>query len=135
MKSLQPVHQVIDDWLLWATWQSDPANEGKQNDELIGFDEFDWLVRKHPEHAWECILAAVADSRVKPFLGLLAAGPVEDLLGTHGEAFIELVEQEARRNPLFAWTLGGVWQCQMTDEVWGRVQGVWDRRGWDGIPA
>ena len=23
----------------------------------------------------------------------------------------------------------------MTDEVWKRVQGAWDRRGWDGIPV
>lgn len=135
MKELQPVRQVIDDWLLWATWQSDPGNEGKQDDELIGFDELDWLVRKHPDHAWMCILAAVADHRTKPFLGLLAAGPLEDLLGIHGEAFIERIEQEARRDPLFAWTLRGVWQCQMTDAVWSRVQSVWDRRGWDGIPA
>nr|WP_156089043.1 hypothetical protein [Paucibacter sp. KBW04] len=48
--------------------------------------------------------------------------------------FIERVEQLARQDPVFAWTLGVVWQCQMTDEIWARVQQVWDRRGWDGIP-
>ena len=120
--------------LLWATWQGDPKNQEKQNDDLVGFDEFDWFVRKHPEHAWQCILATVADARSEPFLGVLAAGPMEDLLGYQGAAFIDRVEQEAQRNPRFAWMLGGVWQCQITNENWARVQKVWDRRGWDRIP-
>lgn len=135
MQSPLPVHQVVEEWLSWARWQTAPVNEGKVNNELIGFDEFDWIVREHPEHAWQCILATVDDARAKPFLGILAAGPIEDLLGMHGNAFIERVEQEARTNPLFAWTLGGVWQCQMTDEIWARIQQVWNRRGWDGNPA
>lgn len=135
MQSPLPVKRVVDEWLAWAAWQSDPANQGRQNGELIGFDQFDWTVRKHPEHAWQCILATVADPRSEPFLGLLAAGPMEDLLGYHGHAFIERIEREARQSPRFAWTLGGVWQCQMTDEIWQRVQLVWDRRGWDGIPT
>lgn len=135
MQSPLPVDRVVEEWLLWATWQIDPENKGRQNDELIGFDEFDWIVREHPEHAWQCILATVADSRALPFLGILAAGPMEDLLGIHGDAFIERVEHHALQNPTFAWTLGGVWQCQMTDGIWTRVQQVWDRRGWDGMPA
>jgi len=135
MQSPLPVDRVVEEWLLWATWQSDPENKGRQNDELIGFDEFDWIVREHPEHAWQCILATVADPRALPFLGILAAGPIEDLLGIHGDAFIERVEHHALQNPTFAWTLGGVWQCQMTNGIWSRVQQVWDCRGWDGMPA
>ena len=131
----RPVRQVVEAWLLWAAWQSDPANDGQDNHELIGFMELDELVHEHPEHAWPCILATVADARAQPFLGLLAAGPIEDLLSIHGATFIDRVEREARQNPRFAWTLGGVWQLQMTDEIWARVQQVWDRRGWDGIPG
>ena len=120
MQPPQPVCRVVEEWIVWATWQNDSENQGKVNAELIGFDEFDWVVRQHPEHAWECILATVADPRAKPYLGTLAAGPIEDLLGLHGDTFIDRVEQEARRSPLFAWTLGAVWQCQMTDEIWAR---------------
>ncbi|WP_423221938.1 DUF6869 domain-containing protein [Ideonella margarita] len=134
MQAPLPVDRLVEEWLLWATWQRDPQNHGRHNDDLIGFDEFDWVVRKHPEHAWQSIVATVSDPRAEPFLGVLAAGPMEDLLGYHGPSFIERVEVEARRNPQFAWMLGGVWQCQMSDEIWARVQKVWDRRGWDGIP-
>jgi hypothetical protein len=129
-----PVSRLVEDWLLWAAWANDSKKDGTKNPHGVGFDEFDWVVREHPEHAWKTILAVVADSRAKPFLGTLAAGPMEDLLSYHGEAFIDKVEAEARNNPEFAWMLGGTWQFQMSEEIWARVQLVWDRRGWDGIP-
>lgn len=133
MVSPFPILQLVEEWLLWAAWQTDPQNKGKLNEEFVGFDEFEWIVREHPEHAWKGILAALADPRTKPFLGVLAAGPLEDLLSYHGLRFIDRVEHEARINPEFATLLGGVWQFEMTEEIWTRVQAVWDRRGWDGI--
>lgn len=129
-----PIPRLVEEWLLWANWQADHRNDGVQNYDLIGFDEFDWISKEHPEHAWQGILATLADERSKPHLAVLAAGPLEDLLSYHGPAFIERVEQEAAKNPAFASLLGGVWQFEMTDEIWARVQAVWDRRGWDGIP-
>lgn len=59
---------------------------------------------------------------------------MENLLSYHGADFIDRVEAQARSNPQFAYFLGGVWRDEMTDEVWARVQAVWERRGWDGIP-
>jgi hypothetical protein len=64
----------------------------------------------------------------------LSAGEIENLLSSNGTEIISLVEDEARRNPNVAKLLGGVWKNQMNDEVWSRLQAVWDRRGWDGIP-
>jgi hypothetical protein len=61
MQSPLPVHRIDEEWLLWATWQRALENKGKQNDELIGFDELDWVVRKHSEHGWQCALVIVAD--------------------------------------------------------------------------
>jgi len=59
---------------------------------------------------------------------------IEDLLSMHGDKFIDRIEAEARTDPSFAKLLGGVWKSQMSDQLWERVQAVWDRRGWDGIP-
>jgi hypothetical protein len=64
----------------------------------------------------------------------LSAGEIENLLSRNGPEMIQLIEAEARRDPSFAKLLGGVWKNRMTDEVWSRLQAVWDRRGWDGIP-
>ncbi len=66
--------------------------------------------------------------------GVHAAGPIEDLLDKYGEKFIERVEKQAKADPVFARVVGGVWKSGMSLEVWERLQGVWDRRGWDRIP-
>ena len=92
------------------------------------------MILDHPERSWPVILEILARDQGVAIIEVLSAGPLEDLLAKHGPAFIDRVEAEARRNPVFAKLLGGVWKSQMTDEIWARVQAVWDRRGWDGIP-
>ncbi len=129
-----PIPQLLEEWLLNASWTADPKNIGIENPHFLGFDEFLWVVQDFPEHAWQAILAVVADPRAEPFLGNLAAGPMEDLLSYHGDTFIDRVEAEAKKDPKFSYMLGGVWQFQMSEKIWNRVQTVWDRRGWDGIP-
>ncbi len=129
-----PLPQLLDEWHRWAEWISNPNRDQSQSAELIGWNEFDWAVQEYPELAWQAILDALKQPRMEPHLGTLAAGPLEDLLSMHGENFIERVESEARRNPAFAWLLGGVWQHTMSESIWTRVQSVWDRKGWDGVP-
>jgi len=96
--------------------------------------DLDLWAREEPEKAWETILEIQRRPEAEPHLEVLAAGPLEDLLSYNGPAFIDRVEAEAKRSPDFAFLLGGVWQCGMSNEVWARVQAVWDRKGWDGIP-
>ena len=97
---------------------------------LIGLEDDD------PDRAWDCLVLAAEDDRFsKDNLGLLAAGLLEDLLSKRGQDYIGRVEQLALSSPRFAWMLGGVWRAQMSDDVWRRVNLVWDRRGWDGVPA
>jgi hypothetical protein len=55
-------------------------------------------------------------------VGNLAAGPLEELLDRHGSLFIEAIEKEARSDRRMAWTLGGVWQSSMGNDIWARVQ-------------
>ena len=131
MSGILPIPDLLDAWRLWAAAQS----AGEDTDEFTGWMEFNWAVEENPEHAWSAILAALEDPRMEASLGVLAAGPLEDLLSLHGERFISRVEDAARSNPMFAWLLGGVWRHTMTDAVWSRVQAVWDRTGWDGVRA
>lgn len=91
-------------------------------------------VQDDPERPWPLILEILARDRSAPVVELLAAGPLEDLLAIQGSAFIDRIEAEAKHNPAFAKLLGGVWKNTMSDDIWARVQAVWDRRGWDGIP-
>ena len=56
--------------------------------------------------------------------GHIAAGPLEHILGHHGEAYIGVVESEAARDDKFARMLTGAWKYMMSNEVWGRVQAI-----------
>ncbi len=75
-----------------------------------------------PEEAWLIILAIKEQAISEDAIALLAAGPMEDLLAHHGNAFIERVEAEARRNPRFNNLLGGVWRSSISEDVWRRVE-------------
>ncbi|WP_144436651.1 DUF6869 domain-containing protein [Lysobacter antibioticus] len=48
----------------------------------------------------------------------LAAGPVETMLFHGREVALDLIVEEARRNRLFKQMLGGVWQNNLSDELW-----------------
>jgi len=93
-----------------------------------------YLTTYLPHKAWRVILLIWSMDQSTETMQGLSAGEIEDLLSRNGTEMIPLVEAEARRDPSFAKLLGGVWKNRMTDEVWSRLQAVWDRRGWDGIP-
>jgi hypothetical protein len=79
---------------------------------------FDWLynsrafwawerlykfVSEDPHRAWRMVQVMIAYAPDKDILGVVAAGPVEDLMG--GE-FLPLMRQEAEANPRFRIALG-----------------------------
>lgn len=127
----EPVDFLMDCWL---ASQSDDPVEKEENS--WAFMEPADEARSNPEKAWQYILFAAVDPRCLPkHLGAMAAGALEDLLSYHGDAFIDRVEEREKSDPRFAFMLGGVWRFEMTEDIWARVQAVWDQRGWDGIPA
>jgi hypothetical protein len=86
------------------------------------------------EELWQLIVKIHERDQSIAIQQVLSAGPIENLLSKFGDLYIDRVEEKARKDPSFAKLLGGVWQHTMTDEIWLRLQAVWDRRGWDGIP-
>jgi hypothetical protein len=117
----------------WIAFMKAPENSEEYKALFWVLDrEYD-LMNEEPNEIWRLILKVLSLNNSNKILETLSAGLLEDLLAKHGAAMIDRVEKEAKSNPLFAKLLGGVWQNSMTDEVWARVQVVWDRRGWDGI--
>jgi hypothetical protein len=117
----------------WITHWFAPAGSPEYNASAWATDTYDFL-NEDPETLWLLILAVHRKDQSPRTQALLSAGMVEDLLSMHGDKFIDRIEAEARTDPSFAKLLGGVWKSQMSDQLWERVQAVWDRRGWDGIP-
>jgi len=118
----------------WIAFGQAERHSPAYNALFWAFDRMYDLVEDLPNKAWQVILLIWSMDQSIKTVQSLSAGPIEDLLSKHGDEMIALVEAEAKRDPSFAKLLGGVWKNRMTDEVWDRVQKVWDRCGWDGIP-
>lgn len=105
---------------LASRWLSDIRSEAEESD--AGMSVVSMNFAAPPEVQWRFIVIAVSLFESDDELSYIAAGPIEHLLGWHGESFIEIVENEAASNPKFARALKGVLQYMMSDEVWSRVQ-------------
>lgn len=80
-----------------------------------------------PKILWKLILAIHSRDQSEEVQTILSAGPLEELLGSHGPAFIEVVEQQAKDDPAFARLLSGLYRFTMSDDVWGRVTAISNR--------
>ena len=132
------VETVASDWVAYARLGPDKAPEQVFADGWVLVD----LVWDDPVSAWEAIKAVVrryelneyhspSQTEAQTVVGLLAAGPLEDLLSENGSSFISAIEAEAKNDARFAWALGGVWQSTTPDEIWARVERVADYSYWE----
>ena len=82
------------------------------------------FARNQPELCFGLILEIFSliphDIQNETFLSL-SAGPLEEVLGLHGEQFIERVEDRAFKDPAFKLLLQNVWRHGMTETVWKRL--------------
>jgi hypothetical protein len=117
----------------WISYRHAPDGSADREKYSWATDLYE-LEYPEPETLWLLILEIHRRDKSVAVQEVLSAGPIENLLAIHGEGFIERVEAAARKDPAFAKVLGGVWKNSMSDAIWDRLQAVWDRRGWDGIP-
>lgn len=79
------------------------------------------------EFQWKFILKAFELAYDARHLEVMAAGPVEHLLGHHGEKWISKIESESSANENFVWMMTSVWQHKMSEDVWSRVQKIQEK--------
>lgn len=109
----------------WIAFQEAWSKDSDETDARFwAVEAFNELADSDPEHCWTLILTVLDKKPSDKVIGMLAAGPLEDLLGAHGPRLIERVEEHAQKDPAFRHLLGGVWQGGMSDEIWARVQAV-----------
>lgn len=73
---------------------------------------------------WAFILEAIALARTEDQLGAIAAGPMEHLLGHHGDDYIPLFEKHAAEDAKFAAAVRDMWQYKISDENWRRIEAI-----------
>jgi len=97
---------------------------------------FEWVMHvcgNEPDGGWSIVQALVAAAKDDEDLALVAAGPLEELLRTHGSSVVERVEQLAQHDRRFRRALSGVWRSTIDQAIWSRVlNAVGDEPGLDG---
>jgi hypothetical protein len=69
-----------------------------------------------------CAIAQVTDE--PEILARLAAGPLEDFLGAHGNSYFDTIRDLAHTYPRFHHVLSGVWQGSMPKVLWQKIRAV-----------
>lgn len=87
-----------------------------------GFKELNRMCREEPFAALLVIDRILAKDSSDPIMEILAAGPLESLLVTHGSIVVEDVTQLAASNPAFKELLGGVWKAGIDSKVWEQLE-------------
>jgi uncharacterized protein DUF6869 len=87
----------------FSEWRPDPPIYGRASQLLVR------RLEKNPDRAWRLILALIEHASDEDDLSTIGAGPLEDLLGTHGAAFIGFAEDRAKEDPRFLTALQNVW--------------------------
>jgi hypothetical protein len=113
-------HQALAE--AWLRGNAGPPNE--KNPEFWACDRMMDLVLSDPETAWQVIDLIWRLDQSDKTLAYLAAGPVEDLLASHGEAFIDRITLLARREPTFRKLLGAVWRSGIHEPVWQKLKSI-----------
>jgi hypothetical protein len=86
-----------------------------------GFWELNKLCNEDPPRALHIVDLIATKDGSDSVLGVLAAGPLENLLVRHGPLLIDQIEEIAKGSPVFRTLLGGVWQRETEKDVWERV--------------
>jgi hypothetical protein len=107
----------------WIRYRHAPIDSEEQSETFWAIEEeHDLFFDDKSEELWRLILKIHERDHSMAIQQVLSAGPVENLLSKFGDRYIERVEDKARRDPAFARLLGGVWQSNMSDEIWVRYK-------------
>jgi len=121
----EELEEIVNAWIA-AQEAHEAEKDGPEyeKNEWAVHEVIDWSLAEcgNPELLWRFILKTYKHDFSEYIAGMLAAGPVEDLLSNYGPDYIARVEELAQKDGRFKWLLGGVWRLGMTDEVWQRLR-------------
>ncbi len=104
-------------------WLADHHEDDGDPDDMAWSDLCVFELDAHPELLWSFVLRALRKAETVWQAGLVAAGPLEELLTNHGADFIDRLEDQARRSPRIRYALTGVWTQDIQDrDIRGRIE-------------
>ena len=85
-------------------------------------DRFSEVLHSDPDRALATIFGMMQLSDDPKVHGTIAAGPLEDFLGAHGESYLDVFHLLAIKQARLRDVLDGVWQGAMPKRVWHRIE-------------
>lgn len=119
--------EQLDEWVeqYIAAYRRQPTTAAEQEEASLASEPaYSAIHLGHAETLWRFIGKVVAKRPSEWALGMLAADPLEDLIGERGEAFIDRIEAAAEHDPVFRRTLHGVWRACASADIWARIERV-----------
>lgn len=100
-------------------WATQPRPDWTVTDDRLRV----WI-RDNPDRALAaiCAISQITDDSMT--LGSLAAGPLEELLCTHGENILEPIRALAHEHDSFRDLVAGVWQHTMPKVLYQKVRAI-----------
>jgi hypothetical protein len=117
--------RLAETWLQYRRESNNaPQADSERAEELSwAYDCVDDMINEAPQTALDVILLALSMARDNSDVGVLAAGPLEDLIVRNGTVVIDRIEIEVARSAEFRQLLSGTWsQGSAGTEVWQRIQ-------------
>jgi Family of unknown function (DUF6869) len=102
---------LIDAWIKYQIMADSTDRKVRfQAEETCSWarDKMIELAREEPELVWEIILQILDQDPDDFVLVMVIAGPFQDLVDLHSEAFADRIEAQARRSAQFREMLGGL---------------------------
>ena len=113
----------FDEWVdTWIDYHNYDSKSKEAEDHFWAIKTAFNFGYDNPEMLWRLILEVLKRNPPPLAEGMLAVGPLEDILTKYGPLFIDRVEKEAAVNPKFKDLLSEVWEDDNDDEIWRRVQ-------------
>jgi len=101
--------EPLDADRLIRNWLSYAESRSRSKAHFWAFCCLEDYVHHEPETAWPIILQLVSKALDDHVLAFLAAGPLENLIHSHGPEFIDRAVLEAKNDKRFRKCLRGVW--------------------------
>lgn len=97
-------------------WLAEHLSDDGDPEEASWSDLCVFELDAHPEVLLAFCLRALRKATTPWQVGLLAAGPLEELICTHGADVIDRLEDQARRSARVRYALTGIWSQNIEDE-------------------
>lgn len=117
--------EQLDEWAdhYVLAYRAKPRTQDEHEAALLASEPgYSALHLGQAEALWRFILKVLERQPSEWALGMLAAGPIEDLITGCGAQFIERIEAQARQDRGFRQALQGVWKSTTPDALWIRIE-------------